>query len=80
MTVEENFLNKTKFSKLVENTVAEKTIGYMEAILFLCDKNNIDPEDVKKFVSPVIKGKLEAEAMALNFLPKTNSIDSSLFE
>ncbi len=80
MTVEENFLNKTKFSKLVENTVAEKTIGYMEAILLLCDKNNIDPEDVKKFVSPVIKGKLEAEAMALNFLPKTNSIDSSLFE
>ena len=80
MTVEENFLNKTKFSKLVENTVAEKTIGYMEAILLLCDKNNIDPEDVKKFVSPVIKGKLEAEAMALNFLPKTHSIDSSLFE
>lgn len=78
--VTEQFLNKTKFSKLVENTVAEKTIGYMEAILFLCDKNNIDPEDVKKFVSPVIKGKLEAEAMALNFLPKTNSIDSSLFE
>ena len=78
--VTEQFLNKTKFSKLVENMVAEKTIGYMEAILFLCDKNNIDPEDVKKFVSPVIKGKLEAEAMALNFLPKTNSIDSSLFE
>ena len=52
----------------------------MEAILYLCDKNEIEPEDMKKFVSPIIKDKLEAEAMALNFLPKTKSIDSSLFE
>ena len=52
----------------------------MESILDICDKNDIDPEDVKKFVSPIIKNKLEAEAMALNFLPKENSLDSSLFE
>tara|TARA_B100001287_G_scaffold48865_1_gene37882 strand:+ start:3222 stop:3464 length:243 start_codon:yes stop_codon:yes gene_type:complete len=80
MTVEEQFLNKAKFSKMIENTVIEKSIGYMEAILLVCESNAIEPEDVKKFVSPVIKDKLEAEAMALNFLPKTNSIDSSLFE
>ena len=80
MTVEDQFLNKAKFSKMIENTVIEKSIGYMEAILLVCESNAIEPEDVKKFVSPVIKGKLEAEAMALNFLPKTNSIDSSLFE
>jgi hypothetical protein len=52
----------------------------MDAILYLCDKNDIDPVDVNKFISPIIKGKLEAEAMNLNFLPKTNSIDSALFE
>jgi len=80
MTVEDQFLNKAKFSKMIENAVIEKSIGYMEAILLVCESNAIEPEDVKKFVSPVIKGKLEAEAMALNFLPKTNSIDSSLFE
>ena len=79
MSVEDKFLNKSRFSKLIEATVAEKTIGYMEAILLVCSDNNIEPEDVKKFISPVIKDKLEAEAMSLNFLPKTNSIDSSLF-
>jgi hypothetical protein len=79
-TIEESFLNKTKFSKLVENEVLDKSIGYMEAILLLCEENDIDPEDVRKFISPVIKGKLEAEAMSLNFLPKINSIDSALFE
>jgi len=80
MSVEDKFLNKSRFSKMIEATVAEKTIGYMEAILLVCSDNNIEPEDVKKFISPVIKDKLEAEAMSLNFLPKTNSIDSSLFE
>jgi len=80
VSVEENFLNKTKFSKLVEGEVLTKSIGYMEAILLLCDQNDIDPEDVRRFISPGIKSKLEAEAMSLNFLPKTNSLDSSFFE
>ena len=78
--IEETFLNKARFSKLVESEVIQKSIGYMDAILLLCDKNNIDPEDVKKFISPTIKSKLEAEAMSLNFLPKTNSLDSAFFE
>lgn len=78
--LEEQFLTKSKFSKLIEKTVCEKMVGYMEAILLLCDKHNIEPEDVRKFVSPIIKDKLEAEAMRLNLLPKVNAIDSSLFE
>tara|TARA_B100002019_G_scaffold277741_1_gene277863 strand:+ start:4057 stop:4299 length:243 start_codon:yes stop_codon:yes gene_type:complete len=80
MTVEEQFLNKSRFTKLIEKTVSDLRIPYMDAILHLCDENNIDPEDVGKFISPIIKGKLEAEAMGLNFLPKTNSIDSAFFE
>lgn len=75
-----DFLNKSKFTQLIEKTVSELHISYMDAILYLCDKNDIDPADVNKFISPIIKGKLEAEAMNLNFLPKTNSIDSALFE
>tara|TARA_Y100000114_G_scaffold149086_1_gene162822 strand:+ start:792 stop:1034 length:243 start_codon:yes stop_codon:yes gene_type:complete len=80
MSIELEFLNKNKFTKLIETTVVDLKLSYMDAILHLCEKNDIDPEDVKKFVSPIIKGKLEAEAMSLNFLPKTNTIDSALFE
>jgi hypothetical protein len=80
MTVEEHFLNKPRFSKLIEKTVSEFKISYMEAILHVCEKNDIEPEDVKKFVSPIIRDKLEAEAMELNFLPRSNTIDSALFE
>ena len=75
--IENNFLTKSKFTKLIEKTVSDLNIPYMEAILHVCQKNDIEPEDVKKFISPVIKGKVEAEAMQLNYLPKMNTLDSA---
>ena len=80
MKLEDQFLTKSKFTKLIEKTVAELMIPYMDAIIKVCEANEIEIDDVKKFISPVIKDKLEAEAMDLNFLPKKNSIDESLFE
>lgn len=76
----ENFLSKSKFSKMIEESVVQKKLSYMDAILDICEKNDIEPEDVRKFVSPIIRDKLEAEAMSLNLLPKTNSLDDSFFE
>ena len=80
MKLEDQFLTKSKFTKLIEKTVAELKIPYMDAIIKVCEANEVEIDDVKKFISPVIKDKLEAEAMDLNFLPKKNAIDSSLFE
>ena len=79
MKIEEQFLTKSKFTKLIEKTVADLKIPYMDAIIKVCETNDIELEDIRKFISPVIKDKLEAEAMDLKFLPKKNSIDSSLF-
>ena len=45
-----DFLNKSKFTQLIEKTVVELKISYMEAILYLCDKNDIDPADVNMFI------------------------------
>ena len=78
--IEQNFLTKNKFTKLIEKTVTDLNVPYMEAILHVCEKNDIEPEDVRKFISPVIKGKVEAEAMQLNFLPKLNTLDSAFSE
>ena len=66
--IENNFLTKSKFTKLIEKTVSDLNIPYMEAILHVCDK---------KFISQIIKGKVEAEAMQLNYLPKLNTLDSA---
>ncbi|MGB1975828.1 MAG: late promoter transcription accessory protein [Vibrio toranzoniae] len=77
MSIEQHFLTKSKFTKLIEATVTQLKIPYMEAVLYVCEKNDIEPEDVKKFISPIIKDKIEAEAMALNYLPKGNTLDSA---
>ena len=54
MTIELQFLNKNRFTKLVENTVYDLKISYMEAIIHLCDKNDIELEDINKFISPIM--------------------------
>ena len=74
LSFQKQFLTRSKFTKIVEETVLDKALSYMDAVLYICEKNSIDPEDVKKFISPIIKGKIEAEAMSLNFLPKQNTL------
>jgi|TARA_B100001093_G_scaffold312423_1_gene298131 cell division ATPase FtsA len=47
----------------------------MDAILHVCEKNNIEPEDVKRYLNKAILENVEAEARSLNFLPKMNTLD-----
>ena len=58
MKIEEQFLTKSKFTKLIENVVAESKMPYMDAIIKVCETNDIVLEDIRKFISPVIKDKL----------------------
>ena len=74
MIDDETFLNKPSFTKMVENKVLDTKQSYMDAVVDLCDKLDIDPIDVKKFISPVIQGKIEAEAMMLNLIPRQNTL------
>ena len=46
----------------------------MDAILQVCEDNEIDPRDVKKLLSDSIKGKVEAEAMDRNLIPKMGQL------
>ena len=71
---EVDFMTKVKFSKLVESIVRQDRISHMDAILHLCEQQNIEPQDCKKYISNVIKDKLEAEAMKLNYIPKGNEL------
>ena len=77
MPEESEFMNRAKFGKLIEKQVVDKKLSYMDAVIETCEITNIDPQDVKKFISNVIKEKIEAEAMNLNFLPRQNEL---LFE
>ncbi len=74
MVESDQFLTKSKFTKLIEETVKDHKSSYMDAIIHICEKIDVDLEDVRRFVSPVIREKLEAEAMRLNFLPRQNTL------
>jgi len=56
---------------MIEDTVRQKVMTYMDAVIHLCEENTIEVEDVKKYISTSIKEKIELEAMNLNFLPKS---------
>lgn len=72
--MEDNFLTKSRFTKMVEKEVISKKMTYMDAVIAICDDNDIDLEDVRKFITSSIKDKIEAEAMKLNFLPQSNML------
>lgn len=74
----DNLLTKASFTQIVEDLVRKEQMTYIEAILHLCEERGIDPSDVGKLVTPAIKSKLEAEGMAANLLPKSNSLNSFL--
>ena len=42
----------------------------MEAVLWYCDKEGIEPDTVGYLISKGLKQKIEANARELNFLPK----------
>jgi hypothetical protein len=48
-------------------------MNYIDSIVHLCEKNNIEVEDIKKYLNDSIKENLEVEAMGLNFIKNTTS-------
>ena len=64
-------LNTPKtFALVIENIVKEKEITHMDAVLWYCQKEEIELEAVGSLVSKGLKEKIEANARELNFLPK----------
>jgi hypothetical protein len=72
----DNILTKQSLATIIEKLVIDEKMTYMEAVLHYCEEKQIDPLDIGKLISPVIKSKIEAEAMMRNLLPKSNSLDS----
>ena len=62
-------INKKAFSNLVENFVrTHKDCPYKDAIIQVCEDNEIDLRDSKKLISKEIIQHVEFEAKKLNLL------------
>ena len=62
-------MNAKQFSLKIEQIKRENgDMSYMDAILYYCDKNTIDPAEVGRYISKSLKEKITIEAQGLNLI------------
>jgi len=57
----------------VDKLVYGDGMTYTEAIIEICERKEIDPEDMAKLIKGPLKSKLEVEAMDRNIIKRTTS-------
>lgn len=70
--IEQIILTKKRFGKLVEDKVTETRMPYMDAVIAICEERDLDPGDIGKLIGPVLKEKIEVEAIDLNLIESDN--------
>jgi len=58
------------FSMKIEEVAKEKGISHMDAVLWYCQQEGIEPDTVSSLITKGLKEKIEANARDLNFLPR----------
>jgi len=64
------------FLREVEQLVTEKKMEYIDAVVYYCEKNNMEIETAAQLIkqNQKFKAKIRTEAETLNFLPKTSKL------
>ena len=71
--MESKFFCANRFAEEIESLVLNNAdMNYIDAIVFFCEKNNIDVESVPKLISKPLKEKIKYDAQQLNFMKKTS--------
>ena len=60
-----------EFFLKIQDIVTDTSMSYMDAVLFYCEKNGMEPETAGSLINGKLKQKIREEAEELNFLPKT---------
>ena len=71
--LEDKFMTSAKFSQEVEKIALNNSdMNYIDAVLHLCEINEIEVESLPKLISKPLKEKIKYEAQKLNFIKKTS--------
>ena len=68
MTLEEKIMTKKRFSKAVEELVAEKKLDYLDAMAYVVKQRGLDIRNVPKLLTPSLKEKLTAQVSKANLI------------
>ena len=62
-------LNTSKtFSLKIEEIALEKNITHMDAVLWYCEKEGLEPDSLRPLISKSLKEKIQVEAQQANLL------------
>ena len=61
----------SEFYIKIQNLVNDTKLSYMDAILYYCEQNAMEPESIAQLVNGKLKAQIREEAEELNFFPKT---------
>ena len=63
-----------RFALIVDELVRTKNLTHMEAIIYYCEQNMLEPASVTKWIDKCLKDKIQLDAEKLNYLPKTSQL------
>ena len=69
-----SLMTAKKFSMNIEKKAKDSDTSYLDALLDYCEKNSVEPEQIKPLITKSLKEKLEVNARELNFLPKVATL------
>lgn len=71
-----SIINVQFFIDSIEKLVEEKKIDYLDAVMYFCDKNNLEIETAADMIksSAKLKSKIKFDAEALGYFPKTSKL------
>ena len=58
----------------VEELVKSKRMSYMDAVLYVCNEKDIEPERIVRFIDKSLKEKIQLDAEELHYLPKSSRL------
>jgi len=67
------FINNENISAQIENFVKRNGGEYIDAVLYVCKENEIEPKAAVKYLTKPIIEKIEVEGRDMNLLPKKSS-------
>lgn len=62
------------FTHEVEEIIIRNNGDVMDAILTICEKHTIDPQDAKKYMNKPLQYKFESYCSNLRLIPKGNQL------
>ena len=68
-------ITSKSFIAEVESLVQTKRLSYMDAVLYVCEERDIEPQRIVRFIDKALKEKIQLDAEQLHYLPKSSRID-----